>query len=140
MLPFCGYHMGDYFKHWLGINKKMEKMPKIFHVNWFKLDEKGKFMWPGFSDNMRIIEWILSRCDSKKTPAKKTPIGYMPRIQDIDLRGLRLSEETLHKLFHIDKRLWYKEVKNIKRFFKTFGKKLPKELKSELAALKKRLK
>lgn len=122
------------------MNKKMEKTPKIFHVNWFKLNEKGKFVWPGFSDNMRIIEWILNRCDNKKTPARKTSIGYVPRIEDMDLKGLTLSRETLRKLFYIDKKLWHKEIKNIERFFKIFGRKLPKELKSELVNLKKRLK
>ncbi|MEA3305700.1 MAG: phosphoenolpyruvate carboxykinase (GTP) [Candidatus Omnitrophota bacterium] len=139
MLPFCGYHMGDYFKHWLNMGKKMEKPARVFHVNWFRVDKKGKFMWPGYSENLRIIEWILDRCNDK-IPAKKTPIGYIPRIDDIDITGLKLSKDTLNKLLHIDIKEWRKEEKDIEQFFKKFGRKLPKELKSELTAFKRRLK
>lgn len=139
MFPFCGYNMADYFKHWLNIGKRMKKPPKIFHVNWFRVDENGKFMWPGYGENLRVIEWILDRCDDKVS-AIKTPIGYTPRPQDIDVTGLRLSEAILHKLLHVDREEWRKEAEDIERFFKTFGKRLPHELKLELVALKKRLK
>jgi phosphoenolpyruvate carboxykinase (GTP) len=124
MLPFCGYNMGDYLKHWLNMGKKMSKPPKIFHVNWFRVDEKGKVMWPGYSENLRVIEWILDRCNDK-IPARETPIGYIPRPDK--------------KLLHLDIKEWRKEVKNIEEFFRKFGRKLPKELKSELALFKKRL-
>ncbi|MDD5679999.1 MAG: phosphoenolpyruvate carboxykinase (GTP) [Candidatus Omnitrophica bacterium] len=138
MLPFCGYNMGDYFGHWLTMGKKMKKMPKIFHVNWFRVDENGKFMWPGYGENLRIIEWILDRCDNK-IPAKKTPIGYVPRPNDIDMTGLNLSEETLKNLLNIDKREWQKEMKDIGQFLKKFGKHLPKEILKEYNSLLKRL-
>ena len=139
MFPFCGYNMADYFGHWLNLEKRMKKPPKIFHVNWFRVDENGKFMWPGYGDNLRVIEWILDRCDDK-IPARKTPIGYIPRPQDIDMTGLRLSKATMHKLLHVDREEWLKESEDIERFFTIFGEKLPVELKSELALLKKRLK
>ena len=139
MLPFCGYNMADYLKHWIDIGKKMKKPPKIFHVNWFRVNAKGKFMWPGFSDNLRVIEWILDRCNNK-VPAKKTPIGYIPRIEHIDTTGLSLPKETLRKLLYVGRKEWRKEAKEIEKFFKIVGVRLPAELKSELAALKKRLK
>lgn len=139
MFPFCGYNMADYFKHWFDMGKMMKKPPKVFHVNWFRVDENGKFMWPGYGENLRVIEWILERCDNKVS-AIKTPIGYIPRLQDIDMTGLRLSEATLQKLLHVDREEWREEAENIERFFKIFGKRLPHELKSELADLKNKLK
>jgi len=138
MLPFCGYNMGDYFAHWLVMGKKMKKAPKIFHVNWFKVDEKGKFMWPGYGENLRIIEWILDRCDNK-IPARKTPIGFLPRPGDIDMTGLGLAKDTLKKLLNIDKHEWQKEMKDVGQFFKKFGKHLPKEMLQEYNSLAKRL-
>lgn len=138
MLPFCGYNMGDYFAHWLSMGKKMKKPPKIFHVNWFRLDEKGKFMWPGYGENLRIIEWILDRCNGK-IPAQKTPIGYVPKPADIDTTGLNLSEDTIRNLLHVDKREWRKEIKDVASFLKKFGKRLPEELLQEYRALAKRL-
>jgi phosphoenolpyruvate carboxykinase (GTP) len=138
MLPFCGYNMGDYFGHWITMGKKMKKSPKIFHVNWFRVDEKGKFMWPGYGENLRIIEWILDRCNDR-VPAKKTPIGYVPRPSDIDMTSLNLSEETLKKLLNIDKQEWQKELKDIAQFLKKFGKHLPKEMLQEYNSLAKRL-
>ena len=139
MLPFCGYNMADYFSHWLNIGKRIKRHPKIFHVNWFRVDENGRFMWPGYSENLRVIEWILDRCNNRVS-ARKTPIGYIPRVEDIDMTGLGLSKETLSKLLYMDKKEWRKEAKDIERFFKIFGRRLPQELKSELAAFKKRLK
>jgi phosphoenolpyruvate carboxykinase (GTP) len=137
MLPFCGYNMADYFRHWFAMGKRMTKPPKIFHVNWFRVDKNGKFMWPGYGENLRIIEWILDRCNNKVS-ARKTPIGYIPRPEDIDMTGLRLSKATLRKLLHVDKEQWRKEIKGIEQFFKIFGKRLPTELITELAALKRR--
>ncbi|MFH0839859.1 MAG: phosphoenolpyruvate carboxykinase (GTP) [Candidatus Omnitrophota bacterium] len=138
MLPFCGYNMGDYFAHWLSMGKKIKKPPKIFHVNWFKINEKGKFMWPGYGENLRVIEWILDRCNNK-IPAKKTPIGYIPRPGDIDMTGLDISKETMQKLLDINREEWKEEAKDIARFFKKFGKHLPEKLFREHRAIVKRL-
>jgi len=138
MLPFCGYHMGDYFKHWLAMGKKMEKQPKIFHVNWFRLDEHGKFLWPGYSENLRILEWILDRCNDK-VEAVKTPVGYVPRPQDLDLTGLNISRDALQKVLEIDRFEWLREMESQREFLKTFGDKLPRELWAEWEAQNKRL-
>ena len=138
MLPFCGYNIGEYFQHWLNMGKKMEKAPKIFHVNWFKTNEHGKFIWPGFSENMRVLEWIIGRCD-RTTGANKTEIGFIPRVQDLDLKGLDVSEEYMQNLLSISKDEWKAETADIEKFFGTLGKTLPVELKTELAELKKRL-
>jgi len=139
MLPFCGYNMGDYFKHWLSFGNKMTKKPKIFNVNWFRTDEHGKFMWPGFGENLRVLEWILNRCNNK-VGAVETPIGYVPKIEDIDMTGLNISKDTMHKLLEIDNKEWQEELKGIKVFFQGFGRDLPKELADELNNLHKRLK
>jgi phosphoenolpyruvate carboxykinase (GTP) len=139
MLPFCGYHMGDYFRHWLDMGKRMVKPPKVFHVNWFRTDENGKFLWPGFRENLRILEWILDRCNNK-VEAVTTPIGYVPRASDIDMTGLNLSSAALDKLLAIDAKAWKEELKGIKNFFKLFKKNFPEELWREYEALLSRLK
>lgn len=139
MLPFCGYNMGDYFGHWLRIGKKITKPPKIFHVNWFRLDEEGKLLWPGFIENLRVLEWIIDRCDNK-VQAIETPIGYIPRAQDIDMTGLSLPKDNLEKLLKIDCRDWLEELKRIKEFFDKFKRTLPKELWQEYKSLSKRIK
>ena len=139
MLPFCGYHMGDYFAHWLEMGKKLgDKAPKIFNVNWFRTDDNGKFIWPGYGDNMRVLMWILGRCDGT-AEAMETPIGFEPRPCDIEREGLDLSEETVASLLSVDKKLWQKEAEDITEFYKKFGDKLPKELSAELETLKKNL-
>lgn len=139
MLPFCGYHMGDYFAHWLEMGEKLgDKAPKIFNVNWFRTDDNGKFIWPGYGDNMRVLMWILGRCDGT-AEAVETPIGFEPRPCDIEREGLDLSEETVASLLSIDKKLWQKEAEDITEFYKKFGDKLPKELSAELETLKKNL-
>ena len=139
MLPFCGYHMGDYFAHWLEMGKKLgDKAPKIFNVNWFRTDDDGKFIWPGYGDNMRVLMWILGRCDGS-AEAVETPIGYEPRPCDIEREGLDLSEETVAELLSVDKELWRQEADGISEFYKKFGDKLPKELSEELETLKKNL-
>ncbi|MFH1386840.1 MAG: phosphoenolpyruvate carboxykinase (GTP) [bacterium] len=138
MLPFCGYNMGDYFKHWLKMGKKMAAPPKIFNVNWFRKDNEGNFLWPGFGENLRVLEWIISRCKNE-IDAVKTPIGFVPHENDIDLTGLRITREHLRKLFTIDKNDWQAEASSVAEFFKTFGKDLPNELHHELKALEKRL-
>jgi len=138
MLPFCGYNMAGYFQHWLNMGRKMKNPPKIFHVNWFKQDENGKFMWPGYGDNLRVLEWIVERCHDK-VKAEEAPIGYLPKLGDINIDGLDMSEESMKKLLAIDKDEWVKETTNIDEFFKKFGSNLPKEIATEHTALKKRL-
>lgn len=138
MLPFCGYNMGDYFKHWLSIGKKASKLPKIFMVNWFRKDENGKFMWPGFRDNSRIIKWMLERIEGK-TGAKETEIGFMPEEGALDLNGLDITKETMDKLLSVNKQDWKKEVGMIEEFYAKFGDRIPQELKDQLDELKKKL-
>ena len=135
MKPFCGYNMGDYFAHWIEMGKKVKNPPKIFNVNWFRQDEKGEFLWPGFGDNMRVLEWILNRCDNA-VDAQETAIGYVPYAKDIDLEGLDYSRETLESILYVDKARWSAEADEIKEFYKQFGDKLPKELSDNLATLK----
>lgn len=139
MMPFCGYNMGDYFSHWIEMGKLLgENAPKIFSVNWFRTDENGKFIWPGFGDNIRVLEWILNRCENS-ADAKKTPIGYIPYAEDINLEDASVSEKSLEKLLEIDTDLWKKESENIEEFYKIFKEHLPSELSSELTNLKNRL-
>ncbi|MFH0790784.1 MAG: phosphoenolpyruvate carboxykinase (GTP) [Candidatus Omnitrophota bacterium] len=138
MFPFCGYNMADYFRHWLKMGRYMRKAPKIFHVNWFRTDQNGKFLWPGYRENLRILEWILDRCNNK-VEAVKSPIGYLPKIEDIDMTGLPLPADALEKLFQIDKNAWIEELNGIDSFFKQFKKDLPKELWDEYRSLHKRL-
>ena len=138
MLPFCGYHMGDYFKHWIEMGKKVKNQPKIFNVNWFRLDDEGHFIWPGFGDNLRVVEWILKRC-SGEVDAVETAIGYVPKAEDINLEGLDFSIDTLKSILEVKNDQWMKEAEGIEEFYKKFGDKLPQELKDQLAGLKDRL-
>ncbi len=138
MLPFCGYNMGDYFRHWLDFGSRLEKVPKIFHVNWFRLDERGKFLWPGYGENLRILEWILDRCNNRGDIVK-TPIGNVPLPGSIDMTGLNLPAENLKKVLEIDKFEWLQEMQSQKEFLTTFGDDLPKEIWDEWAAQNKRL-
>lgn len=138
MLPFCGYHMGDYFQHWIDMGKKIKVQPKIFNVNWFRTDSEGHFIWPGFGDNMRVLDWILKRCE-ETLDADETAIGYVPKPEDINLEGCGVDKETLKGLLNVDTETWKKEAEGIKEFYKKFGDKLPKELNEELASLESRL-
>ena len=139
MLPFCGYHMGDYFAHWLAMGEKLgDKAPKIFNVNWFRTDDEGNFVWPGFGDNMRVLNWIIDRCEGK-ADAEETEIGYIPRPEDIDLTDLDMDMDTLKSILKVDKDAWVKEAAEITEHYKKFGDRLPKELEEQLAALKSRL-
>ncbi|MBE7048230.1 MAG: phosphoenolpyruvate carboxykinase (GTP) [Ruminococcaceae bacterium] len=138
MIPFCGYNMADYFAHWLEMGKKIPNPPKIFHVNWFRLDENGKFMWPGFGDNLRVLNWILDRCEGKAN-AKETAIGYLPNASDINIEGLNMDKESLEKLLSVDKDVWKEEVAGQKEFFKKFGDRLPAGIQEELDKLEARL-
>ena len=139
MLPFCGYNIGEYFEHWLDIGEKLgDKAPQIFSVNWFRTDENKNFVWPGFGENFRVIEWILARCD-EKISAKETPIGYVPNVDDISLKGLNIDKESLEKLLEVVIDLWKNEVSEIKEFYKKFGNDLPKKLVKELCKLEENL-
>lgn len=134
MLPFCGYNMSDYFQHWVDMGEKMSNPPKIFHVNWFKTDENDEFMWPGFGDNLRVILWMLKRCEGT-LDAKLTPLGYEPLPGDIDLNELDINENTVKKLLSIDKNVWKDEIKGIEEFYDKFEE-LPDAITSNLEALK----
>lgn len=139
MLPFCGYHMGDYFAHWLEMGEKLgDKAPKIFNVNWFRTDDEGHFIWPGFGDNMRVLMWILDRCEGK-VDAVETAIGYEPKPEDINVEGLDIGTDVVADLLTVDKDLWKEEAKGIREFFAKFGDKLPNELSNQLDALEARL-
>ena len=141
MLPFCGYHMADYWQHWLDMGKKVDadKLPKIFNVNWFRTDDEGHFIWPGFGDNMRVLEWIMKRAFNE-TDAVETAIGYQPKAEDINLEGLDISKETVEGLLGVDKDLWREEAKGIHEFYNKFDGKVPQELLNELAKLEENLK
>ena len=140
MLPFCGYNMGDYWQHWLDMGEKIgDKAPKIFNVNWFRTDDEGHFIWPGFGDNLRVLEWIMKRCFNE-ADAETSPIGYLPRTQDINLEGSGVDEDTLAGLLNVDVDLWKTEAEGIHAFYAKFGDKLPPVLAHELEALEERLK
>ena len=134
MRPFVGYNMADYFQHWYDMGKKIANPPKIFNVNWFRLDDEGNFMWPGFGDNMRVLNWILDRCDGK-VDAVETEIGFVPNKEDLQLEGLDLSDEAITELLSIDKQAWKEDLANQREFFAQFGDKLPKEIKDSMDTL-----
>ena len=138
MRPFVGYNMGDYWKHWLEMGKVIPNAPKIFHVNWFRTDDEGNFIWPGFGDNMRVLLWILDRCDGK-ADAVETAIGYIPKAEDINTEGLDISLDTMKELLTVDKESWLADVANIKEFYELVGDHVPAEMYEELAALEARL-
>ncbi len=138
MRPFVGYDMGDYFKHWLDMGHKIPNAPKIFHVNWFRTDDEGHFIWPGFGDNMRVLMWILARCEDK-VDAVETPIGFVPKAEDINIEGLDIDLDTIKELLRVDTASWKEDVENIKEFYAMVGDRVPAELKEELAALEARL-
>ena len=140
MLPFCGYHMGDYFAHWLkmGAHSSASKLPKIFYVNWFRQNKKGEFLWPGYGENSRVLKWIFERCDGK-VHAKETPIGRIPEAADLDIKGLDIKSADLNELLSVDVEGWKAEVPSIKDHFAQFGSHLPKELKAEVQSLEQRL-
>jgi phosphoenolpyruvate carboxykinase (GTP) len=141
MLAFCGYHMGDYFAHWLkmGTQAAASKLPKIFYVNWFRQNENGKFLWPGYGENSRVLKWIFERCDNNKVHAKDTPIGRIPDASDLDTAGLNIKSSDVDELLNVDVKGWRAEVPLIKEHFATFGSHLPEGLHHEVKALEERL-
>ena len=135
MLPFCGYNMGDYFAHWIEMGDKVAKKPKFFNVNWFRTDEDGNFLWPGFGDNMRVLDWIIRRTEGT-AEAVETPIGYVPKPEDINLNVLDLTVDDVANQLTVDKELWKEDAENIESFYAKFGDKLPEALRKELDTLK----
>jgi len=138
MLPFCGYNMADYWAHWLRMGSLMKNPPKIFNVNWFRLDDNGKFIWPGFGENLRVLDWVLKRCDGA-IDALETPIGWLPRAGDIDAEGLNLPAGDMEKLLEVPKADWHGEAEAVGKYFEQFGDRTPKALYDQLDALKSRL-
>jgi len=138
MLPFCGYNMGDYFAHWLDMGRRMSNPPSIFHVNWFRTNKKGEFIWPGFGDNFRVLEWILKRCENE-VGAEESPIGNIPKAEDINFDGLNISKDALGALLKIDENAWIEDEKSIEEFYAKIGDTIPDELEEELEILKSNL-
>jgi phosphoenolpyruvate carboxykinase (GTP) len=127
MRPFCGYNMGDYFQHWLDFSQKSKSLPKIFQVNWFRKGKDGRFLWPGYGENVRVLKWIVGRVKGE-AGAVETPLGYLPAPGSLDLEGLDLPEGAIEDLLHVDREGWLREAEGSGEFFKTFGDRFPKAL------------
>lgn len=138
MLPFCGYNMGHYFGHWLDMGRRLNRPPGIFYVNWFRKDEQGKFMWPGFGENFRVIKWIIDRVH-RRAEAVETPLGYLPKMKDLELNGLDLPPATLEKMLKVIPEEWQAELESQQEFFAQFGSTLPPEIERQCSALAERL-
>ncbi len=139
MLPFCGYNMGDYFRHWINMGGYLTQPPKIYSVNWFRIDEKGKFLWPGFGENIRVIKWILDRVNGR-VGAKETPIGLVPNIEDFDTDGLAVPRKRLEKLFEFKPEDWKDEAREAEAYLEKFGRHIPYEIRQNIEALRLKLK
>ena len=138
MKPFCGYNFADYWSHWLSFAEKSESLPKIFHVNWFRQDSDGNFLWPGFGDNLRVLRWIIDRCEGR-SGAIETAIGYLPSPGDIDISGLDLEPSTMESLLNLDKEKWRQEMQEIGKYLEAYGSRLPQELLEQQRAVLKDL-
>ena len=134
MKPFCGYNFADYFSHWLSFDQPGAKLPKVFHVNWFRKGDDGKFLWPGFGDNLRVLEWMIRRVEGK-AGAQDTPIGFLPAEADLDLVGLQLSDEARSKLFGYDRAGWQAEFESIGQYLDEYGPRMPAALREEQARI-----
>ena len=130
MKPFCGYNFADYWAHWLSFADKSARLPKIFHVNWFRQDADGKFLWPGFGENLRVLRWILDRCENRVN-ARETPIGFLPEAGDIDTSGLDVTVETMDALLSVNVEQWKAEMDSVGEYLESYGERLPESLQSE---------
>jgi phosphoenolpyruvate carboxykinase (GTP) len=141
MLPFCGYNIGDYFQHWLDIGKRLTNPPQIFSVNWFRKGAGGKFLWPGFGENMRVLKWIIDRCEeNQKASALESPIGWLPSPHDLELAGLDIDHKSVAELLCIDHEEWQKEIAAHEKFFDSLGGVVPEELQKQREKLAARFK
>jgi len=138
MKPFCGYNFGDYWQHWLSIGARLVQPPKVFHVNWFRQDKDGKFLWPGFGDNLRVLRWVIDRCKGV-AGAHETPIGFLPQHNDLDMAGLVLSDGALHQLMDVDAQAWHVEIDDIGRYLEEFGSRTPDALRQQYQRVKQTL-
>ncbi len=138
MQPFCGYNFGDYWRHWLEVGSKLTRPPGVYHVNWFRRDANGKFLWPGYGENLRVLQWVLGRC-AGTAGAQETPIGRLPRAQDLNIQGLNVAPEALEALLSVDSALWKHEVAEIRKYLEQYGSRLPSQLLQELAGTEDRL-
>jgi len=138
MQPFCGYNFGDYWAHWLNVGAKLTRPPRIYHVNWFRRDAHGKFLWPGYGENLRVLSWMLERC-AGRAAATESPIGWLPRAADLDTRGLNVTPEALDALLTVDPALWRKEVTELREYLGKYGSRLPAAMLAELSATEQRL-
>jgi phosphoenolpyruvate carboxykinase (GTP) len=139
MKPFCGYNFADYWAHWLSFKKRSDKLPKIFHVNWFRKDNDGKFMWPGFGDNMRVLKWIIERC-AGEAEAVQTPIGLVPDTNSIDMTGLQLDPQIINALIDIDPEIWRAEIDDIDKYFSEYGDRLPQGIRNQIERIRREIK
>jgi phosphoenolpyruvate carboxykinase (GTP) len=134
MKPFCGYNFADYWRHWLSFSERSQHLPGIFHVNWFRQDNDGKFLWPGFGENLRVIRWIIDRCEGR-AEARETPIGFLPRPADIDISGLDVATETMEALLSVNLDAWRDEMDSVGEYLDSYGERLPEQLKQEHATV-----
>jgi phosphoenolpyruvate carboxykinase (GTP) len=130
MKPFCGYNFADYWKHWLSFQSRAKNLPRVFHVNWFRQDKNGKFMWPGYGENLRVLRWIADRCEGK-AGALDTPIGNVPRPEDLDVRGLNIDSATLQTLLSIDSTAWRQEIESIGKYLDAYKERIPEPLRKQ---------
>ncbi|HXY96611.1 MAG TPA: phosphoenolpyruvate carboxykinase domain-containing protein, partial [Steroidobacteraceae bacterium] len=138
MQPFCGYNFGDYWQHWLNMGAKLTRPPRIFHVNWFRRDSAGKFLWPGYGENLRVLAWMLDRC-AGRAGAAESAIGRLPQPADLNTRGLNISEQALKALLAVDAGVWRKECADVREYLSGYGSRLPAALLAELKATESRL-
>jgi phosphoenolpyruvate carboxykinase (GTP) len=131
MKPFAGYNFGDYWAHWIDVGAKLKSPPQIFHVNWFRQNDAGKFLWPGFGENLRVLRWIIDRCKGT-AKARETAIGHLPNSADLDVQGLDLGPGALEELLTVDPKLWQEELAGIDEYLRGFGDRVPQSLTAEL--------